>query len=170
MRGYLIDTNVISEYNRDQLPHPGVVKWLDTPPEATQYVSVLTLAEIEKGILRNLRNEEGKRRRELQRWFDEDLSARFTESMAVSQRVSDDTLTRANRGVDACHISRSKWRREIRPRPHQHRRLSAECRARPGSIRGYVKSSSQQCQRVDIYHKRGGAPFLCTCELLRFSQ
>jgi predicted nucleic acid-binding protein len=50
MRGYLIDTNVISEYNREQLPHPGVVKWLDTTPETSQYVSVLTLAEIEKGI------------------------------------------------------------------------------------------------------------------------
>jgi len=47
MRGYLIDTNVISEYNREQLPHPGVVKWLETTPEASQYVSVLTLAEIE---------------------------------------------------------------------------------------------------------------------------
>jgi len=26
MTGYLIDTNVISEYNREQLPHAGVVK------------------------------------------------------------------------------------------------------------------------------------------------
>jgi hypothetical protein len=42
MRGFLIDTNVISEYNRDQLPHPGVVKWLDTTPEASQHVSVLS--------------------------------------------------------------------------------------------------------------------------------
>jgi len=48
MRGYLIDTNVISEYKREQLPHPGVVKWLDTTPDASQYVSVLTLAGIEK--------------------------------------------------------------------------------------------------------------------------
>jgi hypothetical protein len=48
MRAYLIDTDVISEYNRDQLPHAGVVKWLDTTPVASQYVSVLTLAEIEK--------------------------------------------------------------------------------------------------------------------------
>ena len=74
MRGYLIDTNVISEYNREQLPHPGVVKWLETTPEALQFVSVLTLAEIEKGILRK---EEGKRRRDLERWFAQDLQARF---------------------------------------------------------------------------------------------
>jgi hypothetical protein len=74
MRGYLIDTNVISEYNREQLPHPGVVKWLDTTAEASQHISVVTLAEIEMGILRK---EEGKRRRDLRRWFDEDLPARF---------------------------------------------------------------------------------------------
>jgi predicted nucleic acid-binding protein len=80
MRGYLIDTNVISEYNREQLPHPGVVKWLDTTPETSQYVSVLTLAEIENGILRK---EEGKRRRDLQRWFDEDLPARFAARILV---------------------------------------------------------------------------------------
>jgi predicted nucleic acid-binding protein len=86
MRGYLIDTNVISEYNREQLPHAGVVKWLDTTPEASQCISVLTLAEIEKGILRK---EEGKRRRELQRWFDEDLPARFAgRILAFDARVA----------------------------------------------------------------------------------
>jgi len=86
MRGYLIDTNVISEYNREQSPHPGVVKWLDTTPEASQYVSVLTLAEIERGILRK---EEGKRRRDLQRWFDEDLPARFAgRILAFDARVA----------------------------------------------------------------------------------
>ena len=84
--GSHIDTNVISEYNREQLPHPGVVKWLDTTPDASQYVSVLTLAEIEKGILRK---EEGKRRRDLQRWFDEDLPARFAgRILAFDARVT----------------------------------------------------------------------------------
>jgi toxin FitB len=86
MRGYLIDTNVISEYTGEQLPHAGVVKWLDTTPEASQYVSVLTLAEIEKGILRK---EAGKRRRDLQRWFDEDLPARFARRiLAFDARVA----------------------------------------------------------------------------------
>ncbi len=74
MKGYLLDTNVISEYNRETGPHAGVAKWMETTPEGLQHVSVLTLAEIEKGILRKA---DGKRRRELQRWFDEDLQARF---------------------------------------------------------------------------------------------
>jgi predicted nucleic acid-binding protein len=65
MSGYLIDTNVISEYNRDGMPHPG---------ESSQYLSVLTLAEIEKGILLL---DEGKRRQEVRQWFENDLPARF---------------------------------------------------------------------------------------------
>jgi len=51
MNGYLLDTNVISEYNREETPHPSVVKWIETTPETLQYLSVLTLGEIEKGIL-----------------------------------------------------------------------------------------------------------------------
>ena len=51
MNGYLLDTNIISEYNREETPYPGVVKWIETTPETVQYLSVLTLGEIEKGIL-----------------------------------------------------------------------------------------------------------------------
>lgn len=75
MIGFLLDTNVISEYSKDDGPHPGVVRWIETTPESQQYVSVLTLAEIEKGILRK---EESKRRRELERWFANDLQQWFS--------------------------------------------------------------------------------------------
>ena len=74
MNGYLLDTNIISEYNREGTPHPGVVKWIETTPETRQYLSVLTLGEIEKGIFLL---DEGKRRRELKQWFENDLQARF---------------------------------------------------------------------------------------------
>lgn len=74
MSGYLIDTNVISEYNREGTPRPGVVRWIETTPETSQYLSVLTLAEIEKGILLL---DQGKRRQEIKQWFENDLSARF---------------------------------------------------------------------------------------------
>jgi len=30
MNGYLLDTNIISEYNRAESPHPGVVQWMKT--------------------------------------------------------------------------------------------------------------------------------------------
>jgi predicted nucleic acid-binding protein len=71
MSGYLLDTNIISEYNRPETPHPGVVKWIQTTPETLQHLSVLTLAEIEMGILLL---EEGKRRQEIRRWLEEDFA------------------------------------------------------------------------------------------------
>ena len=86
MNGFLLDTNVISEYSRREMPHPGVVKWIQTTPESLQYVSVLTLAEIETGILRK---DDGKRKRELQRWLDEDLQFRFAgRVLSFDQRVA----------------------------------------------------------------------------------
>ena len=60
MTGFLIDTNVLSEYNRPGKPNAGVRKWLETTDRREQFVSVITLAEIQKGI--ELLGE-GKRRR-----------------------------------------------------------------------------------------------------------
>jgi toxin FitB len=74
MNGYPLDTNIISEYNREETPHPGVIKWIEATPESLQHLSVLTLGEIEKGILLL---DEGKRRREIQQWFENDLPVRF---------------------------------------------------------------------------------------------
>jgi len=74
MNGYLLDTNIISEYNRPDTPHPGVVRWMKTTPANLQHLSVLTLGEVEKGILLL---DEGKRRREIQHWFENDLPTRF---------------------------------------------------------------------------------------------
>jgi hypothetical protein len=74
VNGYLLDTNIISEYNRAESPHPGIVQWMKTTDGTSQYLSVLTLGEIEKGILLL---DQGKRRREIQQWFENDLPARF---------------------------------------------------------------------------------------------
>ena len=48
MTGFLIDTNVLSEYNRPGGPDAGVKQWLEKTGRETQYVSVITLAEIKK--------------------------------------------------------------------------------------------------------------------------
>ena len=50
MSGFLIDTNVLSEYNRPGGPDAGVKRWLETTDRQFQHVSVITLAEIQKGI------------------------------------------------------------------------------------------------------------------------
>lgn len=50
MSGFLIDTNVLSEYNPPGGPNAGVKLWLEATERQMQYVSVITLAEIQKGI------------------------------------------------------------------------------------------------------------------------
>jgi predicted nucleic acid-binding protein len=75
MNGFLIDTNVLSEYNRPGGPDEGVKRWLETTARKAQYVSVITLAEIQKGIELLAA---GKRRVELEHWFKEDLEAWFS--------------------------------------------------------------------------------------------
>jgi len=49
LRGWLLDTNVLSELARPQ-PDPNVISWLAAIPEERAFVSVLTLAEIDQGI------------------------------------------------------------------------------------------------------------------------
>lgn len=49
MKGWLLDTNVISELARPK-PNERVITWLRTTPEERTFVSVLTLAEVDQGI------------------------------------------------------------------------------------------------------------------------
>lgn len=48
---WLLDTCVLSEYTRRQ-PHGGVMAWLDAQPEPSLFVSDVSLAELDKGILK----------------------------------------------------------------------------------------------------------------------
>jgi predicted nucleic acid-binding protein len=75
MSGFLIDTNVLSEYNRPGGPDAGVKRWLETTDRQSQYVSIITLAEIQKGIELLA---EGKRRAQLEEWLKRDLEAWFS--------------------------------------------------------------------------------------------
>jgi len=58
---------------------------MKTTPATLQYLSVLTLGEIEKGILLL---DEGKRRREIQQWFENELPTRFARRiLAIDEDV-----------------------------------------------------------------------------------
>ena len=97
MSGFLIDTNVLSEYNRPGGPNIGVRHWLETTARSSQYVSVLTLAEIDKGI--HLLPE-GKRRAELVRWLRQDLESWFAgRILAVDRSVGDRWAELVSQGV-----------------------------------------------------------------------
>ena len=70
---YLFDTCVISEVIRPK-PAAKVLRWLEQIPNDRIYLSVLTLGELRKGILRL--NDSRKAHR-LQTWLDTDVRARF---------------------------------------------------------------------------------------------
>jgi len=87
MKGFLIDTNVLSEYNRPGGPNPNVKRWLEMTDRRSQYVSILTLAEVQKGI--ELLSH-GKRRTELEQWFRQDLEAWFSgRVLPIDRQVGD---------------------------------------------------------------------------------
>jgi hypothetical protein len=48
--GFLLDTNVLSEFARTGQPDRHVDLWLKTTAEESLFASVLTLAEIRRGI------------------------------------------------------------------------------------------------------------------------
>lgn len=69
---YLLDTCALSEFTKPR-PSAAVDTWFANLSMGTEYVSVLTLGELEKGIAKL---KPSHRRDELERWFVE-LCARF---------------------------------------------------------------------------------------------
>jgi predicted nucleic acid-binding protein len=55
VNGYLLDTNVPSEFSRDR-PEPRVVRWLKSQPVETLFLSAVTIGEIRKGLTVVTRN------------------------------------------------------------------------------------------------------------------
>ncbi|SEQ31608.1 hypothetical protein SAMN05428969_2694 [Devosia sp. YR412] len=70
---YLLDTNVLSEVRRPT-PDANVLTWLDQVDEDRVYLSVISIAEIARGVALL---DTGKRKAELAVWLEHDLPARF---------------------------------------------------------------------------------------------
>lgn len=64
---WLLDTCALSEYAR-KAPAPKVIAWLDEQDETSLFISVITLGEIEKGILK-LRASDPIRSQKLTAWL-----------------------------------------------------------------------------------------------------
>jgi predicted nucleic acid-binding protein len=80
MTGYLVDTNVLSEFNRRGEPNPQVKKWLASTPVDSLYASVVTFGEIRLGIELL---PESKRRTQLEEWLEHDLHEWFAGRLLV---------------------------------------------------------------------------------------
>ena len=70
---YLLDTNVVSEWVKPE-PVRSVVAWLADVDEDEAFLSVITIAELRRGIELLAA---GRRRQRLERWLSEDLADRF---------------------------------------------------------------------------------------------
>ncbi len=70
---YLLDTNVISELIAKQ-PSQQVIDFVANLDEARVYLSVITIGEVQRGIMR-LAN--GARKQSLLAWLEDDLRTRF---------------------------------------------------------------------------------------------
>jgi len=64
---WLLDTCALSEYAKKS-PAPEVIDWLDEQDETSLFISVITLGEIEKGILK-LRTNDPRRSQKLTAWL-----------------------------------------------------------------------------------------------------
>ena len=64
---WLLDTCALSEYVK-KAPAPKVIAWLDEQDESSLFISVITLGEIEKGILK-LRASDPHRSQKLTAWL-----------------------------------------------------------------------------------------------------
>jgi predicted nucleic acid-binding protein len=83
---FLLDTNVVSEWVRPQ-PDPNVVTWLAGVDEDEVFLSVVSFAELRRGVELL---PAGRRRDRLAIWIDDDLSTRFHGRVIdVDRRVAD---------------------------------------------------------------------------------
>ena len=74
MKGFLLDTNIPSELTYPR-PAPQVEQWLEKVNDQQLFFSVISLAEICKGIAKL---PESKKRTQLQEWLDSTLRPWFT--------------------------------------------------------------------------------------------
>nr|WP_282449599.1 type II toxin-antitoxin system VapC family toxin [Roseibium sp. CAU 1639] len=81
----MLDTNVLSEVTRPQ-PELRVLEWLDGLDEDHSYISVITIAEIRRGVALM---DTGRKREALEEWLAQDLPSRFVNRvLPVDERVA----------------------------------------------------------------------------------
>ncbi len=85
-RGYLLDTNVISEL-RHPLRRKNVEQLIRKQPAHTLYLSVLTVGELQRGLSK-LKRKEGVRSAKLAWWIDDIISSFGDRILPVDLRIS----------------------------------------------------------------------------------
>jgi hypothetical protein len=69
MKGFLLDTNVVSELRKQERCDPGVRSWFEQIPEDKLFISVLVLGEIRRGI-EQIRGRDRRQADALESWLE----------------------------------------------------------------------------------------------------
>jgi predicted nucleic acid-binding protein len=86
VNGYLLDTNIPSEFSRDR-PEPRVVQWLKRQPISLLFISAVTIGELRKGLVIL---PQSRRRAELETWFNTELPVWFSNRvLPVTHSIAD---------------------------------------------------------------------------------
>ena len=86
--GWLIDTNILSELRKGRRADARVLAWADSVRFEPQFISVLSLGEIRKGI-EMVRSKDAKQALALEAWM-ENLKSGYAEAvLPVCSRVAD---------------------------------------------------------------------------------
>ena len=89
MKGYLLDTNLVSEWRKGDRCDPGVQIWFEQAETEELFISVLVLGEIRQGIER-IRLRDPSSARALEKWVTR-LSSEFSDRLLpVDERVADE--------------------------------------------------------------------------------
>lgn len=103
---YLLDTCALSEFTKPK-PSASVDAWFSQLPDGADFVSVVTLGELENGIAKLATS---RRRASLERWFG-DLRTRFSGRILMSTSLSPWSVDGLLRGVSCLAI---RYRRSMR--------------------------------------------------------
>ena len=88
MRGYLLDTNVVSETRKGRRINPNVLAWLKSVDDDAIFLSVLVIGEIRKGI-EQARFKDPVKARALGEWLN-GLEQRYGDQiLPITQAVAD---------------------------------------------------------------------------------
>jgi predicted nucleic acid-binding protein len=85
---YILDTNVVSELRKAKKAHPSVRNWANTLPAGSLYLSVISILELELGVLL-MERRDPEQGRILRSWMDKHVLPSFAERvLAIDTQVA----------------------------------------------------------------------------------
>ena len=94
MNGFLLDTNVVSEFRKRAEANPKVLAWLETVADEELFLSVLVLGELRKGVELARRKDRAKARA-LEKWL-EGLQRHYADRILPVDEAASDQWGRLN--------------------------------------------------------------------------